>query len=500
MDVRWKAADALGTAFSQVPDKDQAWQDLLSLTQDEDSYVRVEAAYSLGTAFSQVPDKDQAWKDLLSLTQDEDSYVRWGAAHSLGTAFSEVPDKNQAWRDLHKLTNDRDDRVRMHAYHSLGRASVFNATETSDKAALKRELEAAVAYFEKSSHEQDYGPARFCYPFYQTYLAIAFQEAKEDEVQRYLTEAKAAVCGSESKDELFKAVENLAGALQEAQRLKDRSVQEVASELNTYRLYCEKAAEYMAAAEDKAPGAVKLMRRCNPLLEDRIRAIIAEIQEKARQISPEIGRAARCLSLEDPIKVHQCCMRMATALRDSCKRLPEGKKELTCGVLADIEKDEELSVVLGKIELAMAYTLPEIEADRKEMLDRLKNIEFSMAKLNLSSGSARQDLFELKKIIKSFQDKTEARGLSMEELNKVLSERDNTMIERLQKMKEDWLLSVEEMAQSLPGSDENEKILKEIQSLKQSRKRDALGITGDISSIAGLFVGLIGLAVTMKPA
>jgi hypothetical protein len=56
------------------------------------------------------------------------------------------------------------------------------------------------------------------------------------------------------------------------------------------------------------------------------------------------------------------------------------------------------------------------------------------------------------------------------------------------------------MSQSLPGSDENEKILKEIQSLKQSRKRDALGITGDISSIAGLFVGLIGLAVTMKPA
>ncbi len=283
-------------------------------------------------------------------------------------------------------------------------------------------------------------------------------------------------------------------------RLKDRSVQEVASELNTYRWYCEKAAEYMAAAEDKAPGAVKLMRKCNPLLEDRIQATIAEIQEKARQISPEIGRAARCLSLEDPIKVHQCCMRMATALRDSCKRLPEGKKELTCGVLADIEKDEEFSVVLGKIELAMAYTLPEIEAERKEMLDRLKNIEFSMAKLNLSSGSARQDLFELKTIIKNFQDKTEARGLSMEELNKVLKERDNTMIERLQNMKEDWLLSVEEMAQSLPGSDENEKILKEIQSLKKSGKEMHWELQEIFHRLLDLLFGLIGLAVTMKPA
>jgi hypothetical protein len=58
----------------------------------------------------------------------------------------------------------------------------------------------------------------------------------------------------------------------------------------------------------------------------------------------------------------------------------------------------------------------------REMLDRLKNIEFNMAKLNFSSGSARQDLFELKTIIKNFQDKTEARGLSTEELNKALSE------------------------------------------------------------------------------
>ena len=202
----------------------------------------------------------------------------------------------------------------------------------------------------------------------------------------------------------------------------------------------------MAAAEDEAPGAVKLMRRCNPLLEYRIQATIAGIQEKARRISSDVDRAARCLSQSNPVKVHQCCMRMVSALRDSCKGFPDGKRVLTCGILIDIEKDEELSVVLGKIELAMAYALPEVEAQRKEMLDRLKNIEFSMAKLNLSSGSARQDLFEVKTLIKKFQDKINAQELSMEEINKALSERDNVIIERLQKMKEVWLLSVEEMA------------------------------------------------------
>ena len=42
------------------------------------------AAYALGSAFSQVPDKQQAWNDLHRLTNDEDSYVRTYANHSLG--------------------------------------------------------------------------------------------------------------------------------------------------------------------------------------------------------------------------------------------------------------------------------------------------------------------------------------------------------------------------------------------------------------------------------
>ena len=235
-DVRWRAANALGAAFSHVPDKDQAWQDLHRLTQDEDNDVRGRAADALGAAFGHVPDKDQAWKDLHRLTQDEDSYVRGRAADALGAAFGHVPDKAQAWQDLHRLTQDEDSDVRMHAYHSLGRASVFKATEAKDNGTLKRELEAAVVYFEKSSQESKYSPARFCHPFYRTYLAITFQEAKEDEVQKYLAEAKEAVGSSKSKDELLKAVENLAEALQESQRLKDRSFQEVASELNSYQV------------------------------------------------------------------------------------------------------------------------------------------------------------------------------------------------------------------------------------------------------------------------
>lgn len=311
---------------------------------------------------------------------------------------------------------------------------------------------------------------------------------------------KKAVGCSNSKDELLKAVENLAKALQESQRLKDRPIRETASELSVYSWYCNKAADYMAAAEDEAPYAVKLMRKGNPILDDRIKATIAEIQKKAGLISPEIDRAARYLSLDDPIKAHRCCMRMASTIRNSCKRLMEEKSDLICGILIDIEKEGDLYIVLEKIELAMAYTLPAIEAERNEILDRLRNIQLSISNLNISSGSARKDLYELKTSIRSVQDKMTAQELNMEDLSKVLKEGDYAMVERLEKMRDDWLKNVEKMAQDLPSCEDTVVILKEVQGLKQSRRRDIIGITGDISSIAGLFIGLIGLAATIKPA
>ena len=63
-------------------------------------------------------------------------------------------------------------------------------------------------------------PAQFCLPFYRSFHTIIFkkQEAKE-EVDKYLEEAKAAIKGSESKKQLFEAVENLAEALKEVQNI-----------------------------------------------------------------------------------------------------------------------------------------------------------------------------------------------------------------------------------------------------------------------------------------
>jgi HEAT repeat protein len=122
--VRYAAASTLGSAFSQVPDKQQAWKNLVEPMYDENSGVESNAAMALGLIFSHVPDKQQAWDDLYRLTQDEEIIVRLRASFNLGSVFSHVPDKQRAWDDLHRLTYDEDNYVRSGATFSIG--SVFS--------------------------------------------------------------------------------------------------------------------------------------------------------------------------------------------------------------------------------------------------------------------------------------------------------------------------------------------------------------------------------------
>jgi HEAT repeat protein/predicted amidohydrolase len=123
-DVRWGAVEALGSVFQHIPDKEQAQKDLHQRTGDEYSGVRRGATYSLGTVFPYAPDKEQAQKDLHQRTSkdEDDADVRWFAARALGSAFQHVPDKKQAWEDLIWLTEDEDKYVRLGVADALGSA------------------------------------------------------------------------------------------------------------------------------------------------------------------------------------------------------------------------------------------------------------------------------------------------------------------------------------------------------------------------------------------
>jgi HEAT repeat protein len=387
LEDRIEAARSLGSAFAHVPDKEMAWNDLHRLTQDKDGSVRSGAARSLGSAFAHVPDKEMAWNDLIRLTQDKDGYVRSGAARSLGSAFAHVPDKEMAWNDLIRLTQDKDGYVRMDAYHTLGKGAVYRATESEDVNVLRMYLEKAVGYFEKSAQESKYSPARFCYSFYRSYFALSFQGDSQEVVLKYLAEAKEAVGGSESKDELLKAVENLARALQEAQRTKDMQLAGMQCDLKAYMRYCNQAAEYLDQVEKDAPGAAKLIRKGLPNIDQQIKRIIGSIQEKAQTIciqgkgtgtaleaaGLELNHWAKELSLENVLKSEISCSRIEYTLQIFCNRLPVDKRSNICEVVKEIGKEEELPNKLTKIELALSFILNEwpIDYDVRKKLDEI---------------------------------------------------------------------------------------------------------------------------------
>jgi len=54
------------------------------------------AAEALGSAFPHMIDKEQATKHLLNLAEDENWNVRGSAAEALGSAFPHMIDKEQA--------------------------------------------------------------------------------------------------------------------------------------------------------------------------------------------------------------------------------------------------------------------------------------------------------------------------------------------------------------------------------------------------------------------
>ena len=284
--VRSSVADALGAAFPHVPDIDAAWQDLIRLTDDEDMSVRYESASALGSAFPHLPDKDAAWEDLYRLLGDEDSSVRMGAAEALGSAFPYIPDKSAADWMMLDLTEDYEPEVRVSANHSLGKASIFKATEAKGEEDFRQELEKALEYFERSAAEaQHFNPAKFCLPFYRSFYVLTFKNGvSEAEVQKSLAEAKSASEGSKSKEDLLEAVENLSNALKETQSLRERGFKAAKCDLNSYRRYCDRAAELLDETEDNAPGATRMIKRGLPIIDQRIKDLLKDIRDKSEKI------------------------------------------------------------------------------------------------------------------------------------------------------------------------------------------------------------------------
>ncbi|MCK4733329.1 MAG: HEAT repeat domain-containing protein [Methanophagales archaeon] len=384
--VRGYAALSLGPVFPRVPDKEQAWADLQRLTMDENSFVLRAAARSLGPVFLHVPDKEQAWADLHRLTMDEDIFVQLEAALSLGPAFPHVPDKEQAWADLHRLTKDKDSSVHVFANHSLGRASIFRATVAEREEEFRKELERALEFFERASTEATiFDPSNFCLLFYWSFYTLTFNKQKpEVVVQVYLAAAKFATEGSKSKEQLCEAVENLANALTETQRLQEANLDTIKRNLNVYRQYCDHAADLIGAAEEETSGVAKVLRRGLSIIDERIKEIISEIQEKARAVCEltqgtaleDLGvklnqQGENLLKIRDQNELVKGIETLLFILSELCARIPKDKRDFACETLEKAKNEPVpknqislINIVLGSMQSSIGekhkFTLREI--------------------------------------------------------------------------------------------------------------------------------------------
>lgn len=521
--VRRGAARAIGSAFAHLPDKAQGWQDLHQLTQDQDSGVRRGTADSIGFAFALLPNKDQGWQDLHRLTQDQNSFVRWGAAQALGSAFAFLPDKTQGLQDLHQLSQDQESGVRMYAYHSLGRVSICRSVESNDKNIIKSRLEEAVEFFEKSSQEHYYSnPALFCCPFYRSYLALTFKGESEEEVKRYLAEAKEAIGSSENKKELFGVVENLAKALEETQKLKERSIMQIQSDLRVYQWYCDRAAEHLAAVEDEAPDAVKLLRKCNPIIEERIEAIIAGIQKTTREIcqvtrglgtkyeasGARINQEAKSLSSENPLEIFKASKGIASSLRELCRLLPKNKRGRGCEMADEIEDEPDLQGRLIKIDKALLYLQPnitlaayesttnnkleEMHSDIKLMDKKINTIIFDLSKIKISSGDMISNLRAVKDELTRIAEmqKNFPADLSSISNSKQASAPKESQVE-LGNLIGAKVLELEEILKTKATKEDNQAILNKLESLKPSAGFEWLGRIADVISVFDASIKLL---------
>ena len=130
----------------------------------------------------------------------------------------------------------------------------------------------------------------------------------------------------------------------------------------------------MAAAEDNAPGAVELMKKCNPLLEEQIKATIEDIQAKAKQIcqithgsgteyeapGTEIYKAAEALSSGDLVSNETSSSIIVLQLMKFCEFLPNDEKDPVCKVVKEIDLASEFPEKLQKIALALSNLAPVI--------------------------------------------------------------------------------------------------------------------------------------------
>ena len=322
---------------------------------------------------------------------------------------------------------------------------------------------------------------------------------KEDEVQRYLAEAKEAIEASESREVLLEAVNNLSKALQEVRTYSIEDIILRKRDLRSYTKYFLQTAECLREARDKAPLASKivdytLIEKSIPIVDQKIKALFRDVEAAAGRLCKStkgtdleaFGRDAYestkgLNKVESWIAADQYLERIVPLLRRHCSRLPKEAQE-HLKTLVDSQDSAKLEQRLYTLESVLLASLVQGENDDRRVIElkglldlHLQSIEFAIINMNESSGNARKELYSLKKQIDGLQREIESQGLGKKELSESLEERDRAMIDRLIKMRENMIKAVRETARLNASKRDIEAILKEIDRSGSTKEEGCFG-------------------------
>jgi len=495
-----------------------AWKDIHKLTTNSDSSVRYCAASALGSAYSLLPDKQQALKDLIKLTSDKDNDVRSRAVHALCINYFTLPEKQQAFKNLIKLTNDQSRYIRAYAYHTLGRISIFKASNAEKEEDYRKELEKAITFFEAAAIESDYerfNPSQFCLPFYRSFYFIIFKKRNsERKIDRYISEAYSAIQGSESKELLLEIVKNLANALKKVNNLEKLNLDEMKEELCFYRKHCDRAVELMIDTEEIAPFATIAMKKGMSILDRNLKELIEEIQKRAKivckesrgtdreQIVCEINNEIQNAISDDKGQYVEILEDVISILKIKIPPIPENrfirsKIEALENKKISPEKYHDLPLIISIMSTMKVISEQEIDEKfrRFDLLydeivntkDKLNCISFDISKIKLNSSSIMSDLKTIKEELEKLTKIEDLKTISIEKLDYNHAEKLNCLNREILKL----LDEVKILIDNLPKNEDIFKFNNKLDELKQSKSDMLLQKSSAIVSLIGFAMQIL---------
>lgn len=332
-------------------------------------------------------------------------------------------------------------------------------------------------------------------------------KSKEAEIQRYLTEAKEAVKGSESRELLLEAVENLSKALQEVRSYK---IEEIIQRTKAYTKYCIKASKCLNEVKVEAPYASKAVDAVMieigiPILDDKIKDLFKEVEEAAKSYckkSKGTSREAVARSIyKNAVGLSQTKSQIdaelytrdetVPLLKANINRLPRqsrGNLRIQMKSMRTATLEKKLKIINSVLQAALLQgENDELRLEEyKKILDAIQSMDFSLSKrLSLSSTELGQSLSKLQTDINSLNRKLESEGQSQEKLIQSLKEKDPNELERLENLRKDLLQAIADLAESNKG------ITKEVQSLRLPEWRDNLSLVSDLYTLASIGLDIL---------